>query len=184
MRGQPIVKALAALLFALTGALAWANTTWVSEALPGAQKAGQGRLTWLGFKVYDAQLWVDSDFKPTNYAQEPFVLSLTYLRTLKGADIAKRSKDEIAKLGLGTEAQRMRWYEEMKRVFPDVKAGDALAGLHQPGKGVKFFSNGKAIAEVADPQFAQAFFAIWLDANTTVPALRDKLLGSKKGAGE
>jgi hypothetical protein len=175
-----------AVLLALfvTCAQAWAETAWVEQALPGAQKAGHGRLTWLGFKVYDADLWVNSSFKADNYAQEPMLLDLKYLRTLKGADIAKRSKEEISKLGLGTEQQRTQWYGEMKRVFPDVKAGDALAGLHQPGRGVKFFRNGQPLAEVADAQFAQAFFAIWLDAKTSVPDLRKKLLGAKKGAGE
>jgi hypothetical protein len=175
---------LATVVVAAACVTAWADTAWVAEAFPGAQKAGQGRLTWLGFKVYDAALWVEGDFQPGNYAQEPVLLNLTYLRALKGADIAKRSKDEIAKLGLGTEQQRVQWYEEMKRIFPDVKAGDALAGLHQPGRGIKFFRNGKLLADVTDTQFAQAFIAIWLDTKTTAPALRDKLLGAKKGAGE
>jgi Chalcone isomerase-like len=179
-----LTHALAALLFGLTSAFAHADVAWVADALPGAQKAGHARLTYFGFKVYDADLWVDADFKPTSFSSEPMLLNLTYLRTLKGADIAKRSKDEMAKLGRGTPEQRVQWYEKMKTVFPDVKAGDALGGLHQPGKGVKFFRNGKVLAEVDDPQFAEAFFAIWLDAKTSIPEFRKKLLSSKKGSGE
>ncbi|MGL4575743.1 MAG: chalcone isomerase family protein [Burkholderiaceae bacterium] len=179
-----VTHIIAAFAISLASTFAYADTAWVADALPGAQKAGHARLTYLGFKVYDADLWVDADFTPASFSNEPMLLNLTYLRRLKGADIAKRSKDEMAKLGRGTPEQRAQWYEEMKKVFPDVKAGDALGGLHQPGKGVKFFRNGKVLAEVDDPQFAEAFFAIWLDTKTSIPDFRKKLLGSKKGSGE
>jgi Chalcone isomerase-like len=175
---------LLSIMLSVAATAVWADTAWISEALPGAQKAGNGRLTWFGFKVYDADLWVDADFKASRFASEPLLLNLTYLRELKGADIAKRSKDEMAKIGRGTPELRLQWYEQMKKIFPDVKAGDALAGLHQPGQGVKFFRNGKLLAEVADSKFAEAFFAIWLDAKTPVPELRNKLIGLKKGTGE
>jgi hypothetical protein len=178
-----LLKFCTALIFTSAACLAWANATWVDAVLPGAQKTGQGRLTWFGLKVYDAQLWVSNNFDPAQYAQTPVLLELTYLRALNGADIAKRSHQEITKLGLGTEAQRGQWLVEMQRVFPDVKSGDALAGLLQPGRGMQFFRNGKALAQVDDPLFAQSFLAIWLHANTSAPQLRTQLLGATAGTG-
>jgi hypothetical protein len=38
-------------------------------------------------------------------------------------------------------------------------------------------SPGRLSGEVADPAFSRAFFAIWLDSRTRVPALRSRLLG-------
>lgn len=40
-----------------------------------------------------------------------------------------------------------------------------------------FYHQGRLSGKVADPAFARAFFAIWLDARTRVPALRARLLG-------
>jgi hypothetical protein len=185
MRPAPLrlLRLCMAALLSSAACFAAANANWAADVLPGAQKTGQGRLTWFGLKVYDAQLWSNKTFVPAQYAQTPLLLELTYLRALKGADIAKRSHQEIAKLGLGTEAQRAQWLTQMQRIFPDVKAGDALAGLMEPGDGIKFFRNGQLLDEVNDPLFAQAFFAIWLDANTTAPQLRAQLLGLAAGSG-
>jgi hypothetical protein len=173
----------AAVLLAGATGLAGASTGWISDVLPGAYKAGQGRLTWFGFKVYDAQLWVGGGFDAVQYAQAPVLLKLTYLRALNGADIAKRSHQEITQLALGTPAQRDQWLAQMQRIFPDVQAGDTLAALIDPGRGIQFFRNSKPLAEVNDVQFAQAFIAIWLDVKTSAPALRTQLLGPAASAG-
>ncbi|WP_394791201.1 chalcone isomerase family protein, partial [Rhodoferax sp.] len=69
--------------------------------------------------------------------------------------------------------------EEMTRVIPDVKKGEHLTGVNRPGAGAQFYYQGKAIGSIADPEFARAFFAIWLDARTREPELRQSLIGSK-----
>jgi hypothetical protein len=65
----------------------------------------------------------------------------------------------------------------MRALFPDVAAGDTLAGEHLPGRGARFFRNGQALGEIADAEFSRAFFSIWLDARTSAPELRAALLG-------
>jgi len=42
---------------------------------------------------------------------------------------------------------------------------------------VQYFHNGAPIGEIADPGFARAFFAIWLDPKSTRADFREKLLG-------
>lgn len=67
----------------------------------------------------------------------------------------------------------------MARVLPDVKKGEHLTGVNRPGVGAEFYYQGRIVGTITDPAFAQAFFAIWLDARTREPGLRRSLIGSK-----
>lgn len=43
-----------------------------------------------------------------------------------------------------------------------------------------FLVNGKAVGEVADAEFAQRFFGIWLAPTTSEPQLREALLANTR----
>ena len=145
----------------------------VDSVLPGARLAGQGVFTWFGMKIYDAQLYVGE----RGYAPDaPFVLDLRYARKLEGSKIADASADEMDKLGAGTPAQRKAWLVRMKEIFPDVREGSRISGVYLPASGTTFYLDGRVLASVPDPDFARAFFAIWLDARTSAPKLRTALL--------
>ncbi len=137
---------------------------------------GEGDLKFLGFKVYDARLWTQAKLYSTS---EIFALQLIYDMSFKGRDIAERSVAEMRKVGYKDEQKLKRWGEEMLRIFPDVKKGDALIGVSIPGKGAKFYSRDKLIATAEDVEFAKAFFDIWLSEKTSEPKLREKLLGQQ-----
>jgi hypothetical protein len=151
--------------------------------LPGGLKSsaqdfrllGSGRMTWYGLQLYDVALWTPA---PSFDREQPFALALRYLRAFKGERIAARSVVEIERLGLGDDAKRARWGEAMKRIFPDVKAGDTLTGVYRPGQGAEFFHRDAPIGVIADPEFARAFFSIWLHARTREPKLRERLMGA------
>ncbi len=131
-------------------------------------------MTFLGLSIYDGWFWgTDHAWA----ADQVFALDLHYRRRIEGAKLAERSVEEIALLGLGTPEQRLRWGEAMRRTFPSVEAGDRITGLNAPAGFVRFFHNDQPIGEIADPQFARAFFAIWLDPRTSRPEFRRKLLG-------
>lgn len=129
-----------------------------------------------GLDIYDASLWVAPGFRADAWAQGRFALELHYLRGFDGDDIARRSLDEMRRQGPVSEAQAQAWLVAMRAAFPDVKRGDRLTGVNEPGVGARFFHNGEPRPAVADPVFAQRFFAIWLDARTSEPALREALL--------
>ena len=150
--------------------------THIRELIPKAAMVGRGRFTWFGFHVYDGAL-----FAPERKfdANQPHALELTYARELKGVKIAERSIDEIAALGIGTESERAAWLPLLTRIFPDVRQGDRLAGVSSGDKAL-FFFNGKAAGEITDAKLARAFFAIWLDARTSAPTFRARLLGLDK----
>jgi len=138
--------------------------------------AGDARLTWFGFHVYDAQLFVPERFDASQPVAHPFVLELTYARALKGRSIAETSRDEIARLGFGDPAQRERWFEQMAGIFPDVDRGRRIAGLNVPRQGVRFYVDDREAGRIDDAEFARAFFAIWLDRRTRSPQVRAGLL--------
>ncbi len=146
------------------------------NALPVATLAGQSTMTYWGFDVYQATLWVAPGFTESAFEQSGFVLDLAYLRDLKGADIARRSIEEMRRQAPMTAAQEAAWEGQMRALFPDVKKGDRITGVHQSGTGAVFWSNGRLLGEVRDPLFAKLFFGIWLSPQTSQPQLRRALL--------
>lgn len=155
----------------------------LAEWLPNAKPGASASLTWLGLKVYDAHVWTGpSGMDTAQWKAQPFALELHYLRALKGKLIAERSLAEIEKLGIGNAAQRSEWLEAMMRIFPDVNKHDRLVGVHRPGKGIVFLYNEKLIGAVDDALFGDAFFAIWFDAKTSAPAVRQTLFAGLKSS--
>jgi hypothetical protein len=145
---------------------------------PSLDLLGQGRLTWWGFHVYDARLYAeDAAFGFDRH----FVLEIEYARDFGADDIVDVSVDEMRRLTGADEARLMRWREAMTRIFPDVRDGDRLIGHHDPAGGARFYNAVGPIGAVADPDFARAFFAIWLDPETKTRELRRALLGAEDG---
>ena len=139
-------------------------------------------MTFWGFQVYQATLWVAPGFAEASYAQSVFALELAYLRDFKGADIARRSIAEMRRQAPLDEAVQGRWENQMRALFPDVKAGDRITGAHMPGTGAMFWSNGRLLGEIRDSSFAKLFFGIWLSPQTSEPELRQALLAQARPA--
>ena len=150
----------------------------VAEAVPGAIFSGSARMRFLGFDVYDSALWVAPGFKAASYAQSALILELTYLRSLGGQAIAKRSISEMRRSGPISAEQEQRWLAAMQQSFPDVKSGDRITGVHNPVSGARFWFNGLARAPINDAEFSRLFFGIWLSSATSEPALRTALLAN------
>ena len=148
----------------------------LTGALPQAQRIGAGRLTVWGFQVYDARLWAQPGFRAAHVDRTPLALELSYLRAFKAEEIAERSIREMRRSKPVSDAQAARWTADLLRVIPDVRTGDRVMGIHQPGVGAAFWVNGKNTGEVQDAEFARLFFGIWLSPNTSEPKLRDALL--------
>ena len=178
-RRHPVRAGAAALIAAVLLAAGGAHGAGSAGAAP-LREIGAGSLHWFGLHVYDARLAVAGErFDPA----QPFALTLRYAREFKGERIAQASIEEIRRLGYGTAADHELWLEAMQRVFPDVKAGEELTGAVIPGRGTRFFHNGRLVGTIYDPAFAQAFYAIWLDPRTRTKDLRAKLLGEGACAG-
>ena len=153
----------------------------LSSALPQAQRIGTGRLTVWGFQVYDARLWAQPGFRAANFDRAPLALELSYLRAFKAEEVAERSIKEMRRSKPVSDVQASRWIADLLRVIPDVRSGDRVIGVHQPGVGAAFWVNGKNTGEIQDAEFARLFFGIWLSPNTSEPKLREALLAGAAG---
>jgi hypothetical protein len=167
------VLVLLFVLVSLAGPAAADMPSHIDENVKQARLAGKGTYTWFGLRIYDAELWVGDQGCA---GDAPYVLVLRYARKLDGVKIAQASADEMEKLGAGSISQRAAWLARMKEIFPDVKEGTRISGVFLPGAGVRFYLDGQALASVPDPDFARAFFAIWLDPKTSAKSLRAALL--------
>lgn len=166
----------AALAASIAGHAAVDLPAALKPAVQDFRLLGSGRMSWFGLQLYDVALWSPS----TRFdASQPFALALRYLRGFKGERIAERSVVEIERLGLGDPAKRAKWGAEMRRVFPDVAPGDTLTGVYHPGVGAEFYHRDAPIGRIPDPEFARAFFSIWLDERTREPKLRERLIGTR-----
>ena len=155
--------------------------THIQRELSDAYLSGQGDFRWYGFKIYDATLWVEkNNFKPSEPISSKFILDLCYARDLYGGRIAKSSIEQIRHLGFGTSDQQNVWLEKMKAIFPDVRKGTHISGVYLPDKAARFYLDGKLLGEVDDPEFARAFFSIWLDMRTSASSLRSQLLNTSQ----
>lgn len=135
---------------------------------------GFGHFRKLLWDVFDASLWVPGEHWTQD---EPFVLAIRYVRNFEGKDIVEGTRRQWKHLGFGDTARTEAWLQLLTGIFPDIKQGDQLQGLHLPGRETRFFHNGRPIGIITDPDFGTAFFAIWLDPKTSEPILRENLLG-------
>lgn len=137
------------------------------------QQWGSGEMRFFGFRLYRATLWVAG----AGIEDAPRALSLQYRRNISRQQLVDASLEEMSRLGGDSiDNKAARWQDELQRVFPDVKTGERIIGIHLPGEGARFYHQGRLTGEIKDPEFARHFFAIWLDPRTRSPEVRALLL--------
>lgn len=142
--------------------------------VPQAQQIGQGQFRRFGFLIYDASLWAsDGEYRPS----APFALRLRYARNISRDQIVDASIEQMRRLQPDA-ASRPGWKTQLEDALADVRPGDVLTGVQVPGQGGVIFHNGVKLGSL-DDDLARAFFAIWLDPQTSEPALRAALLGAE-----
>lgn len=134
---------------------------------------GSGVLSWSVFRLYRATLHAVGAYEPG----KPFIIDLNYLRRIASHQIVMRSLEEMRRLLAPAGNLPVQWQEALENLIPDVESGSRLLGVFEPGSRVVFFSGSDRLGEIADPQFAELFAAIWLDPRTRSPELRRALLG-------
>jgi hypothetical protein len=154
---------------------AWPLAGWASAGpdsrVAGLRRWGSGEFRRFGFLVYEATLWAAGD----DPLLPPLALRLTYRRNISGRRIADASVAEMRNLGAADAELLVKWGEQMGRLFPDVRPGDEILGVHLPD-GARFYHNDRLLGAIDDPLFARAFFSIWLDPRSSAPELRSALL--------
>ncbi len=145
------------------------------------RQMAQAQMRFFGLLIYDIRLWAQAKVDAQAWHQQVLALELEYARSLSGREIAKRSLAEMRRQADISAEQAQRWLGEMEAAFPDVKAGDRISGLNEPGEAIVFFVNGRLQRRVKDPAFSRLFLGIWLAPQSSEPGLRGQLLGGAGG---
>ncbi|MEY3202237.1 MAG: hypothetical protein RIR70_1787 [Pseudomonadota bacterium] len=147
------------------------------DVAPQWAQIGSAKFRWFGLHIYDIALWSAGRGFDDKEPKEPYALAIRYARNIPGDQLVNTSLEQMRGLGYRDEAELARWRGLLVSVFPDVKPGEVIVGVHQPGVGAKFFHEGKPTGAFNDVKLAKAFFGIWMDEKTSEPGLRAKLLG-------
>lgn len=158
--------------------LAALPATAAGEALAGLAPVGAGALTWFGFEVYEARLHSASG-RYRGLDTEPVALEIVYRRDIASEALVDRTAEEWRRLGpaLGLPARHDGWLDAAAAIWPDVRAGDRIVTVVEPGGPTRFFGNDGLLGSIADPAFGPAFLAIWLHPDARIADLRADLLG-------
>jgi len=128
------MKTLLAFIMFVASTAASALPEELRSSDPGWRQWGSGEMSWFGIALYRATFWVRGEAADNSPANWPSALQLDYRRDIARERLVDTSIDEMRRLG-ASEAQLERWRPELQRVFPDVREGDSIVGLHHPGRG-------------------------------------------------
>ncbi|WP_208999179.1 chalcone isomerase family protein [Roseibium sediminis] len=146
------------------------------QTVPNARLVGEGQMRFLGFRIFNAQLFApEGTYDP----RQPFALRLTYLRDFKGTAISSQTIEELQRLGVTDKARLTDWKNQMDTIFPNVKSGQTITGVRTKGGQTEFHFQGRKIGTISDRDFTRVFFDIWLGTRTKNPSLRARLVGQQ-----
>ncbi|MFK8081120.1 MAG: chalcone isomerase family protein [Granulosicoccus sp.] len=170
--------ALSMVLFCALSMPAQATPQVIKTHLADPELVGEARLKVMFWNVFDASLYAESGHYQEN---QPFALSLTYLRSLEGKKIVDKSMEEIRRQSPDTsDGQLVRWEQKLLEIIPDVSKGTSITGVRTPEGHTRFYFGNEPIGSVQDSTFTHAFFSIWLSSEASDPKFRHKLLGGNK----
>ena len=144
------------------------------------QLAGEARLKVLFWNVYDARLYTaDGRYRERGY---PMALQLDYLRDIASADLVDETLRQWEQQGLDGNPKVGDWLRRLSELWPDVTEQDAITLVVDVGGASRFYFNDTLLGGIDDPEFAEAFAAIWLSDNTTSPRVREQLINGENNA--
>ena len=165
------ISLLCAIIFN-TG-VAMANEPIIDKYIETPGVVGSAKFEFIFWDVYFATLYApNGNFN----SDKPFALSLKYLRDFEGSAIAERSVKEMEQQGFADQTKLAEWQKVMLDVFPNVKKGQTIVGVADASGHAHFYLDQRSLGVVADADFTQRFFDIWLNEKTSEPKLREKLL--------
>jgi len=134
---------------------------------------GAGSVTFAFMRIYDATLWTDA--KPFSW-DKPFALRLLYRRNLSSKGLVDKTLELMNNMD-HTAPEKLRQYgDQLSKLWPDVKDGDTITAIYQPGGKTIFYFDHTLKGSIDDPAFGRPFFDIWLSDKTSEPAARKGLL--------
>ncbi len=141
------------------------------------------KFTYFKLKIYDINL-CNNQNQSVNYQDlynQDIALIIEYNINIKRQKFAESSMEEIARYYELSDAEKKNYYDELLKVFVDVKPKDQIAAIYQPSGITTFYHNQKETGKITDKNFSKIFLNIWLHPQAYYADMRNNLLsGSKK----
>ncbi|WP_170571282.1 hypothetical protein [Ruegeria atlantica] len=140
------------------------------NTLDDAQLRGTATFRYLGFPLYDAQLFT-SGGAAFNWSQD-FGLELTYRRNLTQKALVNSTLDEMARIGRPAPVR-----DQLQTCFKAVNKGDRYLAVSDGPDAVSFWLNGRKTCTMTYPGIKRSFMSVFLGENTRSAAFTQKLRG-------
>jgi hypothetical protein len=129
-------------------------------------------------KAYVAALYLPEEVKAEDVLSDvPKRLELSYLVAIKGPDFDKGAAPVLKRNQTPAELARIK--ERIDRInaaYKDVTSGDRYSLTYLPGRGTELALNGTPLIVIEGPDFAAAYFGIWLGREPLDDKLKRDLL--------
>ncbi len=145
----------------------------------GLQKA-----TFLRVDVYVGALYVAASSRDPNALIEsdrPEELILHFLRSVNVREVRDQWTKDFTHVVPDRPASLMQRVATLNTWLSDVKAGQRLTFVRQPGEGIKVVIGGVLKGTIPGDDFSRVFMSIWLGAAPPSAGLRAGLLGGPCG---
>ncbi|SMP26478.1 chalcone isomerase family protein [Shimia sagamensis] len=176
------------LMALLSGAvlLGWAANASANPATPAPevrsllgqpQELGAGQFRWLGFKVYEAQL-----FAPQGQGFDrngAYALEIEYARKIKRKILLKASMDEMIRIE-GERSDHGQIQQKLTACYRDIQPGDRIVASPNGGNVLKFWVNGQSTCTLQHNGIRDRYMAIWLSDKARDRGFAQQVLARQK----
>jgi hypothetical protein len=158
----------------LAGVTMSATTTIGGEAMV---LQGLGLRTKFRFKVYVSGLYLSkADANPVTFSGGK-AIRMHMLRALDSSKVGDSIESGFEKNSAASMGELRARLDQLKAMFPSVKAGDIVTLAWIPGKGTVVWSGGEELGSIEGEDFAQALFKVWFGGDPVQQRLADGMLG-------
>ena len=91
--------------------------------------------------------------------------------------------EEIARYYKLSDLEQKNYYNQLLKIFVDVKPKDQIASVYQASGITSFYYNQKLIGKITDKHFSKIFLDIWLHPQAYYADMRNDLLDGGKSPG-
>lgn len=156
--------------FALLALPTGTQASAIKSVLPDAETRGTATFRYIGFPLYEAQLFTKSG-APLDWSKD-FGLELKYLRNLTELDLVEATMRELSRTGATLPVRG-----QLEKCFNDVRKGDRYVAISKGPNQIGFWHNGKRVCTLSHPRIKNRFMSIFLGENTRSESFTRKLKG-------
>lgn len=146
----------------------------VSRLFPSGGLRGQADFTFLGARIYGAELFTGGG--GAYRAGRPVALRLTYYRQITSGQFLRSTMSELARIE-GARADHAEIRAKLSGCFQNVGSGDTYVAYSSGASDLRLLRNGRETCRVSHAGIGSRFLDIWLSDQSRSPRLTRQLRG-------